>query len=327
MILDNMPGSPRIVFLDSSTMNAGDIDFSVLRQFGKLTLHAVSSPQEITERIAEARIVITNKVVLDAEILSHADALQLIIVCATGVNNIDLTAAKSRNIVVSNVVGYSTASVAQHALSLLLNLAGNTHRYAAEVTLWPESLIFTRLAYPMTEMNGKILGIAGAGNIGCSLGETAAALGMNIQVLARQGSLTDKHPEWPRVADQEFYSSSDAISLHCPLTTATRHMINSTSLHLMKQSAFLVNTGRGELIDEPALADSLRSHSIAGAALDVLSREPPPHEHSLLAEDIPNLLITPHSAWTSLEARNRLLDGIANNLRTYLAGNPANRII
>ena len=322
-----MPGPPSIVFLDSSTMSAGDMDFSVLRQFGKLTLHATSSPQEITGRIACARIVITNKVVLDAEILSHADALQLIIVCATGVNNIDLTAAKSRNIVVSNVAGYSTASVAQHALSLLLNLAGNTHRYAAEVALWPESKIFTRLAYPMTEMNGKTLGIAGAGNIGCSLGEAAAALGMNVQVLARQGSLTDKHPEWPRVPHQEFFSSSDVISLHCPLTTATRHMINSTSLHLMKRSAFLVNTGRGELIDEPALAESLRSQSIAGAALDVLSREPPPHGHSLLVEGIPNLLITPHSAWTSLEARNRLLDGIVNNIRAYLAGNPANRII
>lgn len=322
-----MPDPPRIVFLDSSTMTAGDMDFSVLRQCGKLTLHETSTPQEVTGRIAGARIVITNKVVLDAEILAHADELQLIIVCATGVNNIDLTAAKSRNIAVSNVAGYSTASVAQHALSLLLNLAGNTHRYAAEAALWPQSPIFTRLTHPMTEMDGKILGIAGAGNIGCSLGKTVTALGMNVQVLARQGSLTDRHPEWPRIPHQEFFSSSDVISLHCPLTTATRHMINSTTLHLMKQSAFLVNTGRGELIDEPALAESLRTKSIAGAALDVLSREPPSPEHSLLAVDIPNLLITPHSAWSSREARNRLLDGIVNNLRTYLAGTPANRII
>jgi len=308
-------------------MSAGDIDFSVLRNFGKLTLHDTSSPEEVTGRIADAQIVITNKVVLDSEILSNANSLQLIIVCATGVNNVDLTAAKARNIIVSNVAGYSTSSVAQHALSLLLNLAGNTHRYTAEATLWTKSPIFTRLAYPMTEMNGKILGVAGAGSIGCSLGEAVAAIGMSVQVLARQGSLTDKHPEWPRVPNQEFFSSSDVISLHCPLTSDTRHMINSTSLSLMKPSAFLVNTGRGELIDEFALAQSLRAQHIAGAALDVLSREPPPRDHCLLADDIPNLLITPHTAWTSLEARNRLLEGIAINLRTFLAGNPSNRII
>lgn len=322
-----MPGSPTIVFLDSSTMSAGDMDFSALRNFGTLTLHDTTSPEEVTGRIAGAQIVITNKVVIDAEILTHADSLQLIVVCATGVNNIDLTAAKARNVIVSNVAGYSTSSVAQHALSLLLNLAGNTHRYAAEANLWPQSPIFTRLAYPMTEMQGKVLGIAGAGSIGCALGEAVTAIGMNVQVLARQGSLTDKHPEWPRVPHQEFFSSSDVISLHCPLTADTRHMINSTSLRLMKPGAFLVNTGRGELIHESALAESLRTQHIAGAALDVLSREPPPLEHSLLAEDIPNLLITPHTAWTSLEARNRLLEGIATNLRTYLAGNPANRII
>ena len=322
-----MPEKPHIVFLDSSTMDAGDIDFSILQQFGSLTLHATTASHQVTERISGANVVITNKVVLNAEMLNHTEVLDLIIVCATGVNNIDLNAAKAQNVAVTNVAGYSTASVAQHALSLLLNLAGNTHRYSTEVGLWAESPIFTRLAHPMTEMSGKIIGLAGAGNIGCLLGETLEALGMNVQVLARKGSLTDRHPEWPRIAHDPFFSSSDAISLHCPLTESTRHMINSTSLGLMKGTAFLVNTGRGELIEESALIDALHSKSIAGAALDVISQEPPQVGHALLAEDIPNLLITPHSAWTSHEARTRLLKGIVNNLRTFLDGNPENRVI
>jgi glycerate dehydrogenase len=322
-----MKEKPRIVFLDSSTMDAGDIDFSPLRQFGTLILHKITSQNQTSERIAEADIVITNKVILDREILQHAPSLSMIIVCATGVNNIDLDAAKQKAITVTNVAGYSTSSVAQHTVSLLLNLSGNSHRYSQEARLWAESPIFTRLAHPMVELSGKTLGIAGAGNIGCLVGETLKTLGMEVQVLARKGSLTDRHPEWPRVNHDRFFSSSDAISLHCPLTESTRHMVNSRSLELMKPTDFLVNTGRGELIDEPALIEALQSDRIAGAALDVISQEPPTPDHPLLEENIPNLIITPHSAWTSLEARNRLLDGIINNLRSFIAGNPENRVI
>ena len=322
-----MTVNPRIVFLDASTMDAGDIDFSILQQFGSLTLHSTTSTDQIAQRISEADVVITNKVVLNEAVLRRADKLVLIIVCATGVNNIDLEAAQAKKIAVTNVAGYSTASVAQHALSLLLNLSGNAHRYSSEAKLWAESPIFTRLAYPMTEMSGKLLGIVGAGNIGCLVGEALEALGMNIQVLARKGSLTARHPEWPRVDHDLFFSSSDAISLHCPLTENTRHMIDSTSLELMKKTSFLVNTGRGELIMEEALIEALHSRKISGAALDVISQEPPSPGHALLAHDIPNLLITPHSAWTSQESRRRLLEGIVNNLRTFMAGSPENRVI
>jgi glycerate dehydrogenase len=322
-----MTENPRIAFLDASTMDAGDIDFSILQQFGSLTLHSTTSTDQIAQRISETDIVITNKVVLNEAVLRRADKLVLIIVCATGVNNIDLEAAQAKNITVTNVAGYSTASVAQHTLSLLLNLSGNAHRYSSEAKLWAESPIFTRLAYPMTEMSGKLLGIAGAGNIGCLVGEALESLGMNIQVLARKGSLTDRHPEWPRVDHDLFFSSSDAISLHCPLTENTRHMIDSTSLELMKKTAFLVNTGRGELIKEEALIEALHSRKISGAALDVISQEPPSPGHVLLAHDIPNLLITPHSAWTSQESRHRLLEGMVNNLRTFMAGSPENRVI
>ncbi|MCH2060033.1 MAG: D-2-hydroxyacid dehydrogenase [Verrucomicrobiales bacterium] len=322
-----MKEKPRIVFLDASTMDAGDIDFSPLRQFGTFILHKTTDHNQTLERIAEADIVITNKVILDREILQQASSLSMITVCATGVNNIDLDAAKENGITVTNVAGYSTSSVAQHTLSLLLNLSGNSHRYSQEASLWAESPIFTRLTYPMVELSGKTLGIAGAGNIGCLVGETLKALGMDIQVLARKGSLTDRHPEWPRVDHDRFFSSSDAISLHCPLTESTRHMISSKSLELMKPAAFIVNTGRGELIDEPALIEALQSGCIAGAALDVISQEPPRPDHPLLEGNIPNLIITPHSAWTSIDARNRLLDGIINNLRTFIAGNPENRVI
>ncbi|MCP4846950.1 MAG: glycerate dehydrogenase [Verrucomicrobiaceae bacterium] len=322
-----MTDNPHIVFLDSSTMDAGDVDLSTLNQFGHLSLHPVTSAEQITERIAGAHVAITNKVVLNREILQQSESLELIIVCATGVNNIDLDAAKEQNITVTNVAGYSTASVAQHALSLLLNLSGNAHRYCTEASLWAESPIFTRLAHPMSELSGKTFGLAGAGNIGCLVGQTLETLGMHIQVLARKGSLTDRHPEWPRINREDFFSTSDAISLHCPLTETTHHMVNQATLDLMKKTTFLVNTGRGELIDESALIRALRSRSIAGAALDVISQEPPPAGHPLLADDIPNLIITPHSAWTSVESRTRLLEGISNNLKTFIAGNPANRVV
>ena len=324
-----MSQPPRIVFLDASTVDRGDVDFAPLRELGELTCHPTTAPDEIAARAAEADIIITNKTVLDSGALATAreGGLALVVVCATGVNNIDLDAAREQHITVSNVVGYSTPSVAQHAISLLLNLANKAHLYAAQAALWPESPIFTRLAHPIIELNDRLLGIAGAGNIGCRVGEIAESLGMDIQVLARPGSLTARHPEWPRVDHDTFFESSDAISLHCPLTESTHHMIDAATLRQMKSSALLINTGRGDLIDEPALADALRSRRIAGAGLDVLSSEPPPADHPLLDPDIPGLLITPHTAWASHEARVRLIDGVAENIRSYLTGSPTNRVV
>ncbi len=322
-----MSQTPRIVFLDASTLDGGDLDLDPLLSLGDLKIHQTTTPEQVAERIAGADIVLTNKVVLDAESLAGADKLVLVVVTATGVNNIDLDAAKANSVVVCNVAGYSTPSVAQHTIALLLNLATSTHRYAAEAKLWPESPIFTRLAHPVTELDGKRLGIAGAGQIGCRVAEIATALGMEVQFLARPGSLTARHPEWPRVDGEIFFGSSDAISLHCPLTEETRHMISGPTLRQMKTSAFLINTGRGDLVDEIALGDALRSLSIAGAALDVLSVEPPPADHPLLADDIPNLLLTPHTAWLSFESRRRLLDSVAHNIRSFLIGHPDNRVV
>ncbi|HUF63607.1 MAG TPA: D-2-hydroxyacid dehydrogenase [Verrucomicrobiales bacterium] len=318
--------SRRIVFLDAATVG-NDVSLSPLERHGSLSVFPATSPLETAERIAEAEVVVTNKVPLGAERLAEAPSLRLVAIAATGSDHVDLAAAKKLGIAVCCVRGYSTAGVAQHAIALLLNLATHQHLFSRETQLWPASPIFTRLAHPVVELEGKTLGIAGAGAIGSRTGEIAVALGMRVQCLARPGSANAAHPEWPRVDCHTFFQSSDAVSLHCPLTAGTAKMIGPRSLDLMPSHAFLINTSRGALIDEEALAEALRHHRIAGAALDVLSTEPPPPGHPLLDPSIPNLLITPHSAWIARETRQRLIDEIAANLETFLAGRSRNRLV
>jgi glycerate dehydrogenase len=314
----------KIIFLDAATVGTGDLDLSRFEAFGAFTAHDTTTPKQTIERIRDAHIVLTNKVILDRPILEACESLRLICVCATGVNNIDLETARKRGITVCNVSGYSTPTVCQHTVALLLNLATNAHRHAAELSQWPSSPIFTRLTHQVVELAGKTLGIVGAGDIGTRVGLAAAALGMNIQTFARDNQAQTTPQGWPRVPLNEFFAISDAISLHCPLTDDTRHLVNAETLALMKPGSFLVNTGRGELIVEDALANALRSGQLGGAALDVLSVEPPSPDHPLLAPDIPNLLVTPHTAWISLEARERLLDGVLANIHAFLSGAPRN---
>lgn len=316
--------SPHLVFLDRSTLDAGDIDLAPLEALGKLVCHDITLPADRAARVAEASILLTNKVVIDGPVMDAAPKLKLIQVVATGTNNVDLEAARHRGIAVANVSGYSTASVAQHVMTLLLNLATNVHRLAAEAPLWAQSPHFTRLDYPIGELAGRTLGIVGLGAIGTAVAGLAEAFGMEIVVLAREGSRAEgKDPEpWPRLPLGEFLAKADAITLHCPLTEATRHFINAETLARMKAGAFLINTGRGPLVDEAALADALRAGRLGGAGLDVLSVEPPPADHPLLAADLPNLIVTPHTAWASRESRLRLLDGVVANLRAHLAGTP-----
>ncbi|MED6299340.1 MAG: D-2-hydroxyacid dehydrogenase [Verrucomicrobiota bacterium] len=321
-----MTKKPKITFLDSSTMDPGDLNLSALNEFGDCTFHKTTSEEETLSNINEAGIIITNKVNIDSNIISRSTNLQLIVVCATGVNNIDLIAAKDHGVIVCNVANYSTPMVAQHTLALLLNLCGNTHKYIGEKDSWPKSPIFTRLAHPVTELNGKTMGIAGSGNIGSLVGEISEQMGMRIHILSRDRSSSSDHSKWPRVSKEEFFSESDVISLHCPLTKENEHLINSDTLNQMKPTAFLLNTSRGGLVNELALADALRAGEIAGAAIDVLSTEPPEKEHPLMENSIPNLLITPHIAWISLEARKRLLEGVIDNIRSFLSGNPSNRV-
>ncbi|MCP5536068.1 MAG: D-2-hydroxyacid dehydrogenase [Akkermansiaceae bacterium] len=311
-----------ITFLDASSL--GGIDLRPLAEFGKLRLHPTTAAEETAARLKDATIAITNKVVIHADAIASASQLKLICVAATGTNCIDLKAAHSAGIPVCNVAGYSTAGVTQHTIGLLVNLATNMHRYTHEASQWADSPIFTRLDYPMIDLAGKTLGVVGLGTIGKSVATAATALGMHVIALAREGASPDG--EIPRVPREAFFAQADAVSLHCPLTPETYQMINKDTLRLMKPSAFLINTGRGDLVHEHDLADALNNGTIAGAGLDVLTTEPPAKDHVLLEPTIPNLLITPHTAWASIESRRRLLDGLVDNIKGHLAGNTPNLV-
>ncbi len=310
----------KIVFLDSATTTRDDIDFGPLEVIGDLVLHEHTTPTNIVERSADADILLSNKVVIDAATMDACPNLKMIQVCATGTNNVDLDAAKARNIIVCNVSGYSTPAVVQHTFALILNLCTQVHRFAAEADKWPESPFFTRLDYPISELADKTLGIAGLGTIGSAVAGVGEAFGMKVIGLAREGG-SETSGNRPRLAADDFFASADIVSLHCPLTPQTENMINADSLIKMKDDSLLINTGRGPLVDETALLDALQKGVIGGAGLDVLSTEPPAADHPLIkaAVDLPNLLITPHTAWSSIEARRRLMDGVATNIRAFLA--------
>ncbi|MFD2159349.1 D-2-hydroxyacid dehydrogenase [Rubritalea tangerina] len=316
-----------IVFLDASTLHSGELDLSPLQRHGTLTTYPVTPPDQVAQRIHDADIVITNKALMSAETIAHAPKLKLIVSCATGVNQIDLDAAKSHQVVVSNVAGYSTPSVAQHVFTFILNFATQIPQFNAESRNWPNFPTFTSLAHPCFDLSGKTLGIAGLGEIGAATAKIAQSFGMHVQVLAREGSSNQTLPELPRLEHALFFSSSDFVSLHCPLTPATEGMINKESLSLMKPTAFLVNTGRGPLIHEADLAEALNSGQIAGAGLDVLSTEPPAADNPLILCKHPQLSITPHTAWSTIEARTRLLAGVTKNIDSFVAGSPNNRIV
>lgn len=314
----------RIVFLDRDTTDRGDIDFSGLEALGEVHYHGITTPEETSTRIAEAEIVLTNKVVIGPDAMEGAARLKLIQVVATGTNNVDLEAARARGIAVCNVAGYSTEAVAQHVFASLLNLATNVHRFAKEPGKWAESPIFTRLDFPIAELAGKTLGIVGLGSIGKAVARIGRAFGMNIVAYARDGA--DASADTPRLAPDEFFAACDVITLHCPLTPETRHFINATSLAKMKSTAILVNTGRGDLVDEPALVAALRNGTIAAAAVDVCTPEPPAADHPFLAAGLDNLFVTPHTAWSAYEARQRLVDEIVENLKAFADGKDRNRV-
>ena len=319
--------SDTLVFLDRATTDRGDIDFSGIESLGHLVSYPTSTREETRARLGEADIVLTNKALVGAEEMDAAPRLKLIQVVATGVNNIDLEAARARGLAVCNVSGYSTEAVAQHVFASLLNLISNVHRFAAEPEKWAQSPIFTRLDYPVGELAGKTLGIVGLGSIGKAVARIGAAFGMKVVAYGREGS--NPGAEIPRLAPEEFFAQADAITLHCPLTPETKHFINAATLAKMKPGAFLINTGRGDLVNEADLVAALRKGSIRGAAVDVLTPEPPAADHPFLtaiADGLDNLFITPHTAWSALEARQRLLDGIVANIEAFRRGERLNRV-
>lgn len=314
------------VFLDHASLDQGDLDLQVLREAaGQLTLHGATTPDQVVERIAGHQVVITNKVVIDEQVMQACPDLQLILIAATGTNNVDLQAARQRGIAVYNCQGYGTPSVAQHSLMLMLVLITRfeSYRQAVRNGAWQRSTQFCLLDYPIGELAGRTLGILGYGELGQEVGRLARAFGMQVVVGAIPGR---PHPERPSL--EAMLPRVDILSLHCPLTDSTRNMIGRNELALMKPGSLLINTGRGGLVDEQALVDSLRSGHLGGAGFDVLTTEPPAAGNPLLADDLPNLVVTPHSAWGSREARQRIVGQLAENL-LHAAGSgtgPARRV-
>ncbi|MCY1393373.1 Glycerate dehydrogenase [compost metagenome] len=316
-----MSNNRRAVFLDHTSLDLGDLDLSELRGcFDELQLYPSTTPQQVRERLQGASAVISNKVMLDGETLAACPHLKLILVAATGTNNVDLNAARAQGICVSNCQGYGTPSVAQHTLTLLLALATRLPDYQKAVAQghWQRSSQFCLLDFPIVELEGKTLGLLGHGELGSAVGRLAEALGMRVLL----GQLPGRPEREDRLPLDELLPQVDALTLHCPLNEHTRHMIGAAQLSLLKPGAFVVNTARGGLIDEQALADALRSGHLGGAATDVLSVEPPVSGNPLLAADIPRLIVTPHSAWGAREARQRIVSQLTENAQAFFAGAP-----
>jgi len=315
----------KAVFLDFATVSRADLDTSRLtRLLPGLELHDVTPEDEIAGRILGHEIVLLNKLHMTRERMAASRALRLIVVAATGTNNIELEAARELGIAVCNVRDYCTASVTQHVLAVMLLLTQHLREYAALAERsWGRSPQFTMLDFPIRELTGRVLGIVGYGALGRSVAQAAqAALGMRILIANRPGAA----PVPGRLDLHELLPQVDVLSLHCPLTPATHKLIGARELALMRPDALLVNTARGGLVDSEALVQALRTRRIGGAAIDVLEQEPPVDGSPLLSS-LPNYILTPHIAWAAREARQRCLDEMAANIEAFLRGDSRNRVV
>lgn len=314
-----MTNTRRAVFLDHTSLDLGDLNLSPLREcLGDLHLYADTTHENVIERLQGATVAISNKILLDADTLAACPQLKLILVAATGTNNIDLEAARAHGIVVANCQGYGTPSVAQHTLMLLLALATRLPDYQKAVSAgqWQTAKQFCLLDFPIVELEGKTLGLLGHGELGSAVAKLAEAFGMRVLL----GQIPGRPARADRLPLDELLPQVDALTFHCPLNEHTRNLIGARELALLKPGAFVVNTARGGMIDEQALADALRSGHLGGAATDVLSVEPPRDGNPLLAADIPRLIITPHSAWGSREARQRIVGQLTENAHAFFNG-------
>ena len=311
------------VFLDRDSLDCGDLDFNGIdRILPDLRYYPATAPDQVAARIAEAEVVISNKVMLDAAALHHAPRLRLICIAATGLNNVDLAAATSRGVTVCNCRGYGTAAVVQHVFALLLALVTrlSDYRQAVRDGRWRQASQFCLLDFPIRELAGKTLGIVGHGELGRGVARVAEAFGMRVLIAQRPGAVEEEQEG--RVPLSILLPQVDVLSLHCPLTPETRGLIGAWELALMRRDAILINTARGGLVDEALLADALRQGALGGAGVDVLSLEPPVAGNPLLAPDIPNLIVTPHCAWGSHESRQRLVGQLVENIAGFLNGAP-----
>ena len=311
----------KIVILDAHTVNPGDLSWHPLDEMGDLVVYERTSPEEVVERCNGAELVLTNKVVLDAEKLNLLPHLSYIGVLATGYNVVDLEVASRQSIVVTNIPAYSTNSVAQMVWAHILNITNRVGYYANENAQgrWAENKDFCYFDFTHTELAGKTMGIVGLGNTGMATARIAQAFGMNVVAYTSKSELP-KGME--KVSLDELFKSSDIISLHCPLTTETKGLVNDERLNMMKPSAILINTSRGPVVDESAVAEALNQDRIAAFGADVISIEPAKADNPLLHAK--NCFLTPHIAWATKEARQRLIDICAENVKAFLKDKPQN---
>ena len=313
----------KIVILDGYTANPGDLSWGSLKKMGEVTVYERTRREEIAGRAADADIVLTNKVVMDREMMALLPRLKYIGVLATGYNVVDIEAARERDIIVTNVPAYSTESVAQTVFAHLLTVTNRTEHYAQQNRLgrWAENRDFCYWDTELTELTGKTMGIVGLGHIGRRVAEIALAFGM--QVKAMTSKKAEELPAGIQKAElQSLLASADVVSLHCPLTEGTKHLIHRETLRLMKPSAILINTGRGPLVDDEALAEALNEGRLRAYCADVVTEEPPKADHPLL--HAPNAFITPHIAWATVEARKRLLQTAIGNVEAFVNGHAVN---
>lgn len=322
-----MKGDLKIVVLDGYTLNPGDLSWKDLEALGTVKIYDRTRPGEVVERATGAQVVLTNKTVLDGEALSQLPDLKYIGVLATGYNVVNLEAARRQGITVTNIPAYSTDSVAQMVFAHLLNITQRVGHYAEEVASghWTKQADFSYWNTPLVELAGKTLGVIGLGHTGMATARIALAFGM--QVLAYTSKSAAELPAGIRKADslEQVFSDSNVVSLHCPLTETTKNLVNLERLKLMKREAVLINTGRGGLVNETDLAEALEKGLLAAAGVDVLSSEPPVPGHPLVG--VKNCFITPHIAWATLEARQRLMGQAVRNIEAFLSGQPINTVI
>ncbi|MGE5395439.1 MAG: D-2-hydroxyacid dehydrogenase [Candidatus Saccharibacteria bacterium] len=312
-----------IVILDGYALNPGDMSWKGLEALGNCVIYPRTAPSELYERIKDADAIITNKAVIDAPLMERLPKLRYIGVTATGYNVVDVKAADSKGVVVTNIPAYSTDSVAQLVFAHLLNIVNRVEMHASSVREgeWASSADFAYWKSPQTELAGKTLGIVGFGRIGRRVAQIAEAFGMQV-IFNNRSQVKDAPSGMRQTSQEELFAQSDVISINCPLTPENSQFVNSDLLHRMKHSAILINTGRGGLIHEADLARALNEGTIAAAGIDVLSTEPPRHDNPLLSAR--NCYITPHIAWATTEARQRLMNITVENLKCFMEGKAQN---
>ena len=315
----------KIVVLDGYAANPGDISWEPMQSLGQLVIYDRTKPQEVLERCNDADAVLTNKVVLNAETIARLPQLKYIGVLATGYNVVDVKAAAAQGIVVTNIPAYSTESVAQLTFAHILNIASRVGHYADanREGRWSHNPDFCYWDTPLMELNGKTMGIVGLGNIGMRVAQLALAFGMDVFAVTSK-LRTDLPAGIQKTTLEGLLAVSDVLTLHCPLTEQTHHIINAETLALMKPSAMIINTGRGPLVDEQAVADALKNGHLLAYGADVMEQEPPRADHPLLS--CPNAFLTPHIAWATFEARQRLMDIAVDNLQSFISGRPKNQV-